>query len=201
MPPDRFLEFQHHGIVAGIDEVGRGSIAGPLVVACCVLPKEFNLSGINDSKKLSAKKREQLYNQIISTDDIVYTIVSIRPEIVDRINIFQATMFGMRRALEETCQRIDISHVLIDGNKIPRGLKIPATPVVKGDGKCLNIAAASILAKVWHDREMTRLNSIYPQFEMGTGYPTPAHKKAIKKYGLLDGIHRKSYAPCKFLTM
>ena len=155
-----------YGCFAGVDEAGRGPLCGPVCVAACILDPEAPVYGINDSKKLSEKKREALFDQIVEKA-LAYKIVFVGPDIIDRDNILNATMSGMRQAVEG----LDIvpNLVLVDGNRIPAGLTMPAQPVVKGDATSASIGAASILAKVSRDRYMLELDKQYPQYLRETG--------------------------------
>ena len=178
-------------IICGIDEAGRGPLAGPVCAACVVLPKGEVIEGVNDSKKLSEKKREALYD-VIKEQALDYSIAFASEKEIDEINILQATFLAMRRAFEGlTKVKPDIA--LIDGNGKP-GLGITERTVVKGDAKSANISAASILAKVTRDRYMLEMAEKYPQyqFEKHKGYGTKLHYEMIEKYGICE-IHRKSF--------
>ncbi|MBR0415373.1 MAG: ribonuclease HII [Clostridia bacterium] len=178
-------------VVCGIDEAGRGPLAGPVCAACVVLPKGMVLEGVNDSKKLSEKKRDALYD-VIKEQALDYGIAFASEKEIDEINILQATFLAMRRAVEKL-QKVQPDIALIDGNKTP-GLAIAERCIIKGDGKSANIAAASILAKVTRDRYMLDLAKQYPQyqFEKHKGYGTKLHYEMIEKYGVSD-IHRRSF--------
>ncbi len=183
---------EHIELVCGVDEVGRGPLAGPLVVAACIMPPLLRIKGINDSKKLSAKKREELY-KIIIKEAIDYNIVFISEEEIDNLNIYQATKKGMLEAIEGL--KTTPEHVLIDA--MPLGeLKIPHTSIIHGDALSASIAAASILAKVTRDRYMEKMDVKYPNygFKRHKGYCTKAHIEALEKYGPCK-IHRKTYSP------
>jgi len=195
-------ELRYHkkfGIVAGVDEAGRGPLAGPVVTATVILDLKKIIPGLNDSKKLSEKKREELY-EIITKEAICWEIKIVSPEIIDEINILQATLFGMEEAVLSLKVKPDLC--LIDGNKIPKKLIGFSKAVVKGDAKIASIAAASILAKVTRDRLMHKLHKKFPQynFKKNKGYPTKEHIAALDKYGILD-CHRKSYKPIQQLTL
>lgn len=179
-------------VIAGVDEVGRGPLAGPVTAAAVILDPLNIPDGMNDSKKLSAKKREGLFDQIMATAQV--SIVHVSVEEIDEINILQASLVGMVRAVDGLGQRPD--HVLIDGNKIPKGLTIPATAVVKGDAKSLSIAAASIVAKITRDRLMHELANQFPGYgwEKNAGYPTKIHQEALVKLGATPH-HRRSFGP------
>ena len=182
--------------IGGVDEVGRGPLIGNVVAACCVLPKDFKLDGLNDSKKLSEKKRDEYYNYIIE-NCIAYGIGKVSPEEIDEINIYEASRKAMMKAIEEVRKQISLEHVLVDAMPLP-DLDIPYTPIIKGDAKSISIAAASVIAKVTRDREMYELDEKYPEygFKKHKGYPTKKHIEAINAYGLIDG-YRKSYGPVK----
>jgi ribonuclease HII len=182
--------------IGGVDEVGRGPLVGNVIAACCVLPKDFYLEGLNDSKKLSEKKRDAYYNYIIE-NCIAYGIGKVSPEEIDEINIYEASRKAMMFAIEEVRKKVNLEHVLVDAMPLP-DLDIPHTPIIKGDAKSISIAAASVIAKVTRDREMYELDKKYPNygFKNHKGYPTKKHIEAINKYGLIDG-YRKTYGPVK----
>lgn len=182
--------------IGGVDEVGRGPLIGNVVAACCVLPKDFKLDGLNDSKKLTEKKRDEYYDYIIE-NCIAYGIGKVSPEEIDEINIYEASRKAMMKAIEKVRKQIDLEHVLVDAMPLPN-LDIPHTPIIKGDAKSISIAAASVIAKVTRDREMYELDKKYPLygFKNHKGYPTKKHIEAINTYGLIDG-YRKSYGPVK----
>lgn len=179
---------------AMVDECGAGPLCGDLVVAAVILDPNNPIVGLNDSKKLTEKKRELLYPQIIEKA-LDYCIIHISPKEIDKINIFQARMLGMKMAIEGL-KRVD--YAVIDGNKIPQGLVVEADYVIKGDAKIEGIGAASILAKVTRDRQMEEQAKIYPGygFEKHKGYGTKVHMDALKELGPCE-IHRFSYAPVK----
>ena len=180
--------------IGGVDEVGRGPLIGNVVAACCVLPKNFYLEGLNDSKKLSEKKRDAYYDYIIK-NCIAYGIGKVSPEEIDKINIYEASRKAMMIAIEEVRKKINLQHVLVDAMPLP-DLDIPHTPIIKGDAKSISIAAASVIAKVTRDREMYDLDEKYPMygFKSHKGYPTKKHIEAINTYGLIEG-YRKTYGP------
>ncbi len=183
-------------LIAGVDEAGRGPLAGPVCAAAVILPEDLVIEGINDSKKLTEKKREQLFDVIIESA-IAYSIEFASPDVIDEINIKQATSLAMHNAVKNLDVPADF--VIIDGNdKIP--YDIPYRYVVKGDAKSQTIAAASILAKVSRDRLMVELDKEYPEygFAKHKGYGTKVHCEAIQKYGVLP-IHRKSFMTAKVL--
>ncbi len=176
--------------VAGVDEAGRGPLAGPVYAAAVIFPKGVVIDGINDSKKLSEKKREALYD-VIKETALAYAIVSVDEKEIDEINILNAAMKAFKMALDNLPQRADFA--LLDGNHAPE-MDIPYEAVVKGDAKVQAIAAASILAKVERDRYITEMDKIYPQygFAKHKGYPTKDHKEAVAKYGP-SPIHRLTF--------
>ena len=185
------------GIIAGVDEAGRGPLAGPVVAAAVVLDLANIPAGLNDSKKLSEKQREVLFDVILKSARAV-SIASVNAETIDQINILQATMLAMRNAVHGLCLTAD--HVLIDGNRIPNHLPCPATALVKGDQHSVSIAAASIVAKVTRDRLMVNAGLVYPQFgfESHKGYGSAMkHTDAILQFGGVARLHRFSFAPLK----
>ena len=181
--------------IGGVDEVGRGPLVGPVVAACCVLPKDFVLEGLTDSKKLTEKKRNVFFDYI-KDNCICYGIGIVEPEIIDEVNIYQATKIAMKQAISKVEEQIDLEHVLIDA--MPLDLDIPTTSIIKGDSKSISIAAASVLAKVTRDSMMYELDKKYPQYGYAShkGYPTKKHLEAIHKYGLIEG-YRKTYGPVR----
>lgn len=176
--------------VCGIDEAGRGPLAGPVCAAACILPQDLQIEGLNDSKKLSAKKREALYD-VITEQAIAWAVCLIDEARIDEINILQATFEAMRGAVGKLSVLPD--YCLVDGNRDP-GLGLPTLTVVKGDAKCATVAAASILAKVTRDRLMVEYDRLYPGygFAVHKGYGTKAHYAAIDKLGLCP-IHRRTF--------
>ena len=176
--------------VCGIDEAGRGPLAGPVYAAAVILPKGHIVEGVNDSKKISEKKRELLIDKIIS-ECVCYSVGVATEQEIDELNILQATFLAMRRAVDGLTVKPDIA--LIDGNKKP-GLDIAQWDIVKGDSKSASIAAASIIAKVSRDRYMLEMAEKYPeyQFEKHKGYGTKLHYEMIEKYGV-SPIHRKTF--------
>ena len=178
--------------IGGVDEVGRGPLIGPVVTACVILPKDFVLEGLTDSKKLTEKKREQYYQYIV--DHALSVSIGIKSaEVIDKVNIYEATKLAMYEAIEKSS--IMPEHVLIDAMKLEQ-LEIPSTSIIKGDAKSITIAAASVIAKVTRDRMMIELDKEYPMygFKSHKGYPTKKHVEAILKYGLIDG-YRKTFKP------
>ena len=190
-------ELEKEGIqyIGGVDEVGRGPLIGPVVAACCVLPADFHLEGLTDSKKLSEKKREKFYDYI-KEHALAYGIGEVSPERIDEVNIYQATKEAMHMAIKQVQDQLTLEHVLIDA--MPLELDIPSTSIIKGDAKSISIAAASVLAKVTRDRMMIELDQKYPMYGFAShkGYPTKKHIEAIHQYGLIDG-YRKTYGPIK----
>ena len=180
--------------VCGCDEAGRGPLCGPVVAAAVILPTDLIIEGLDDSKKLTEKKREKLFD-IIKEKAIAYAIAEASPEEIDEINILNASMLAMRRAVEALPVKADFA--LIDGN-CSRGFEIKTETVVKGDAKSYSIAAASILAKVTRDRGCIELDREYPMYGIAKhkGYPTKDHMDAVRKYGPAP-IHRRSFL--KFL--
>lgn len=179
--------------IAGVDEAGRGPLAGPLVVSAVIFEKKAQIPIVNDSKKLTAKQREFLYDQIISAAR-KYSIIELNEEEIDSLNILQATHKGMRMAVKEL---EIVQFALIDGLPVPN-MPAKSKAIVKGDAKSASIAAASILAKVYRDRLMDKYAESYPQygFENNKGYGTSKHFEALKKYGV-SSIHRKTFEPVK----
>jgi len=182
------------GLVAGVDEVGRGPLIGDVVTAAVILDPEKRIEGLRDSKKLSEKKRESLATQI-REEAIAFAIGRASPLEIDELNILHATMLAMKRAVESLPVAADSA--LIDGNRLP-DLNIPSKFVIKGDDTYACIAAASILAKVERDADMRELDLQFPEygFAKHKGYPTKAHLEAIQKFGILDA-HRRSFGPVK----
>lgn len=181
---------QGYNLVCGIDEAGRGPLAGPVCAACVVLPKGYVIDGVNDSKKLSEKKREMLYDKIIN-ECVDYSIAIADEKEIDEINILNATFLAMRRAVDGLKTKPDVA--LVDGNKDPQ-LDIVSKTIVKGDAKSASIAAASILAKVTRDRFMLEMAEKYPQycFEKHKGYPTKLHYEMLDNFGPCE-IHRQTF--------
>lgn len=176
--------------VCGTDEAGRGPLAGPVVAAACILPEGLVIDGLDDSKKLSEKKRERLYGEICEKA-LAWSVAMSTPAEIDEINILEASLLAMRRAIDSLSVKPDF--VLVDGN-IDRGFQIPAKAVIGGDGISQSIAAASILAKVTRDRLCAELDEKYPQYGFAAhkGYPTKAHKLAVYEYGPCPE-HRRSF--------
>lgn len=177
--------------ICGVDEAGRGPLAGPVCAAAVILPEDLVIEGLNDSKKLTEKKREALFG-IIKQKAICYCIAFASVSEIEEYNILGATFIAMNRAIEGLECKAD--YALIDGNRLPRDIKIPAQTVVKGDSKSASIAAASILAKVTRDRFMLEYDKKYPEYSFAAhkGYGTKAHYEAIKAHGICE-IHRPSF--------
>lgn len=177
--------------ICGVDEAGRGPLAGPVFTAAVILPKDYEIIGLNDSKKLTEKKRNLLFDEIIE-HALAYSIQNVEHDVIDNINILNATMLGMKNAVEGLSIKPDI--VYIDGNKIPQGLMVPAEFVIKGDATSASIAAASILAKVSRDRYMQLMDKKYPQycFAKHKGYGTKLHYEKLREFGPSE-IHRMTF--------
>jgi ribonuclease HII len=186
--------WQPLGLVAGVDEAGRGPLAGPVVAAAVILDDVQPIRGVNDSKKLSPTRREALFDEI-RAKALCCCIAEATVEEIDELNILQATMLAMRRAVEGL--RLKPSQVLVDGNRLPV-LKVPAQAIVKGDAKVASIAAASILAKVHRDRLCLQLHQAYPHygFDAHKGYPTADHLAALAQHGACPQ-HRRSFGPVR----
>ncbi len=181
--------------IAGVDEAGRGPLVGSVVAAAVILDPNNPIEGLNDSKKLSEKKREKLFIEI-QEKALAWAIAEASAAEIDEHNILQASLLAMRRAVEALS--IQPEHVLVDGNKIPQGLAMSCDAVVGGDALHPEISAASILAKVTRDRQMVEMDQKYPQFGFAKhkGYPTKAHFEAIALHGVIDE-HRRSFGPVK----
>ena len=190
---ERNLYLNGVNYIAGVDEVGRGPLIGPVVSACVILPKDFIPEGLTDSKKLSEHKRDYFYN-VIKENALGIGIGIVSPEEIDEINIYEASKKSMMLAIESCNHKIN--HVLIDAMKLD--LDIPSTSIIKGDIKSISISAASVIAKVTRDKMMYELDNKYPMYGFANhkGYPTKKHIEAIHKYGLIDG-YRKTYGPVK----
>ena len=190
-------ELREKGIsfIAGVDEVGRGPLVGPVVAACVVLPEQFNLDGLTDSKKLSEKKRDFFFEEIKRVAlGIGVGIISEKK--IDEVNIYEATKLAMKEAINDCLNNCKIEHILIDA--MPLELDIPTTSIIKGDLKSITISAASVIAKVTRDRMLDELDEKFPMydFKKNKGYPTKKHLAAIEEYGVLPE-HRRSYGPVK----
>ncbi|WP_050697962.1 ribonuclease HII [Anaeromassilibacillus senegalensis] len=179
-----------YAVICGIDEAGRGPLAGPVFAAAVILPDHHGIEGLNDSKKLSEKKRELLFDEIIKTA-VSYSVAFATEQEIDEINILQATFLAMKRACDGLAVRPDFA--LVDGNRMPP-LDVPAQTVIKGDALSANIAAASILAKVSRDRLLCELDKLYPEYQFAKhkGYGTKLHVELLKQYGPCP-IHRRTF--------
>ena len=180
--------------IAGTDEAGRGPLYGPVVAACVILPRDFKLEGLNDSKKLTEKKRNEYYNYLI--ENVIYGVGIVYSKEIDEINIYEASRKAMKKAIEEVRKQTKVQYVLTDA--MPIELDIPVKPIIKGDAKSITIAAASVIAKVTRDKMMYEIDQKHPEygFKNHKGYPTKKHLEAINKYGLIEG-YRKTYGPVK----
>lgn len=188
------FSFDAPGLVAGVDEAGRGPLAGPVVAAAVILDDLRPIKGLNDSKKLTALRREKLFDEI-RAQALCCSIAEASVQEIDELNILQATLLAMRRAVEGL--RLKPQKVLVDGNRLPV-LKVPCEAIVKGDSKIKAISAASILAKVHRDRLCLQLHAAHPAygFDVHKGYPTPTHLAALQSHGACDA-HRRSFAPVR----
>lgn len=190
------LQAQGYPLIAGLDEVGRGPLAGPVVAACVILDANNLPEGLDDSKRLTATKRSKLFDAIMDRA-LAITLCSLSADSIDTSNILAASLSAMKRCVDALPIRAD--YALIDGNKTPAGLPCPAQTLVKGDQRSLTIAAASIIAKVTRDRMMERAGQIHPAYglEKHAGYGTALHRQAIEDQGPVRGLHRYSFAPIK----
>jgi ribonuclease HII len=190
------LSFDAPGLVAGVDEAGRGPLAGPVVAAAVILDELNPIKGLNDSKKLGPRTRERLFDEI-RAKALCCSIAQASVEEIDALNILQATLLAMRRAVEGL--RLKPAKVLVDGNRLPV-LRVPAEAIVQGDAKVKAISAASILAKVQRDRLCLELHALHPLygFDLHKGYPTAAHLAALREHGACVH-HRRSFAPVRKL--
>ena len=190
-----FKPADHTGYIAGVDEAGRGPLAGPVYAAAVILDPEAIPAGLNDSKKLSARRRESLA-LLIRSQALAWCVASASVEEIDTLNILQATMLAMRRACEGLALQPD--QILVDGNRVPQGLAVPAQAIVKGDATIAAISAASILAKTARDADCDRLHALYPQyaFKQHKGYGTALHLQRLQEFGP-SPAHRRSFAPVR----
>lgn len=193
---ERALYEQGYARLAGIDEAGRGPLAGPVVAAACILPRRALICGIDDSKKLTALERSILYDALLKLEDIDYAIGVVSAETIDRINILQATFEAMRIAL--AALKVSADYLLVDGNQLIPKVLIPGKAIIKGDALSQSIAAASILAKKTRDDLMQDYHKLWPEygFSQHKGYPTQKHLAALEHFGP-SPIHRLSFAPLK----
>lgn len=184
-------------LIAGVDEVGRGPLVGPVVAAAVILPENYHLEGLNDSKKLSEKKRDKFYD-ILMQDAIAIGIGEISAEKIDEVNIYEASKLAMKKALNNL--KVKPEHVLIDA--MPLDLEVPSTSIIHGDALSLSIAAASVIAKVTRDRMMYELHEKYPEyhFDKHKGYPTKLHLECLQKFGPLKN-YRFTYKPVRDLIV
>lgn len=192
---EKELRNEGFSFVAGVDEAGRGPLAGPVVAAAVIFLDYTKVPQVFDSKQLKEKTRDELFELLTHSDDIIYAFAEVDNNEIDRINILQATHLAMRTAVDKLSQKPDF--VLIDGNPV-KSMHYPNKSVVKGDAKCAAISAASIIAKVHRDRLMCKYAELYPEygFEIHKGYGTAAHLAAIQQYGPCP-IHRKTFSPIK----
>ncbi len=184
-----------YATIAGVDEAGRGPLAGPVVAVCCSLGKNLRIEGIDDSKKLSPKKREEIYQILSNHPDVSYSVGIVDAAVIDRVNIYQATIRAMLEAIDGMSRKPD--YVIVDGMNLPHS-NIVTEKVVKGDALSLSVGAASIMAKVIRDGIMTKFHERWPcyNFIKHKGYPTAEHIRALKEYGFCE-IHRASFEPVK----
>jgi ribonuclease HII len=194
MGAKKAIRLKHHPGAAGVDEAGRGPLAGPVFAAAVILPPNFRCPGLNDSKQVDPEKREELAERIKAK--AIWSVASADVEEIDRLNILWASMEAMRRALLGLPEAPPLAY--IDGNRLPPNLHVFAEPIVDGDAKLACIAAASILAKTERDRHMRELCRQYPQYGFGKhfGYSTPEHLAALKEHGPCP-LHRRSFARCR----
>lgn len=192
---EKELYKENYKLIGGVDEVGRGPLVGPVVAACCVLPEDFYLEGLTDSKKLSEKKRDTFF-EYIKEHAIAYGIGVVSPERIDEINIYEASREAMIIAIKEVQKQIPLEVVLVDA--MPLNIDIKSISIIHGDALSISIAAASVIAKVTRDKMMYELDEKYPEYGFAShkGYPTKKHIEAINKYGLIEG-YRKTYGPVK----
>lgn len=190
---ERDLRSKGYTLIGGVDEVGRGPLVGPVVAACVILPEEFHLEGLTDSKKLSEAKRDYFFEEI-KRQAISYGVGIVSEKRIDEINIYQATKEAMKEAIRKCNPKPE--YVLTDAMKLD--LDVPVTPIIKGDLKSITISAASVIAKVTRDKMLYELDKKYPMYDFrnNVGYPTKKHLDAIEKYGIIDE-HRRSYGPVK----
>ncbi len=194
---EKELYSEGYEFIAGTDEAGRGPLAGPVVAAAVILPKNTIITGVNDSKQLTEKKRNVLFD-IINEKALAVGVAFIDNKKIDEINILEASRLAMMEAIKKL--KIKAQYVLSDA--MPMNIDVPVKPIIKGDALSESIAAASIIAKVTRDRYMDEMDKIYPEygFKKHKGYPTKAHIEAIKKYGITD-IHRKTFKPIKTMLI
>lgn len=186
-------------VIVGVDEAGRGPLCGPVVAAACILPRTYINEKINDSKKLSEKKRELLYDEIIN-NALSYGVGIVDSKRIDKINIYEATKEAMHLAISQL--KVDYDLILTDAMKL-KDEKVDVIDIIKGDAKCQCIAAASIIAKVTRDRILLDMDQKHPEygFKSHKGYGTKKHVEAIKEHGIIDGFYRETYEPIKSLLL
>ena len=191
---EKELYKQNINIIGGTDEAGRGPLYGPVVAACVVLPKDFKLEGLNDSKKLTEKKRNIYYDYLI--ENVIYGVGIVDAKRIDEINIYEASREAMKIAIENVRKQVKLEYVLTDA--MPIDLDIPVLPIIKGDAKSITIAAASVIAKVTRDKMLYEIDEKHPEygFKNHKGYPTKKHLEAINENGLID-VYRLTYGPVK----
>lgn len=191
------LELKHSALIGGVDEAGRGPLAGAVYAAAVILPPSYHLPGLKDSKKLSPSQRERL-SRAISEQAVSFAIAKATVAEIENLNILQASLLAMSRAITQL--EPQPTYILIDGNQLPAQLPCPARAIIKGDATIACISAASILAKVARDAEMLLLDQIYPcyDFKHNKGYGTKTHLEALRRYGY-SPIHRKNFAPIKYM--
>ena len=191
---EKDLQAKGINIIGGTDEAGRGPLYGPVVAACVVLPQGFKLEGLNDSKKLSEKKRNIFYDYIVK--NTIYGIGIVSPEEIDKINIYEASRKAMVEAIRKVQRQIPLEYVLSDA--MPIDIDVPVMPIIKGDAKSASIAAASVIAKVTRDRILYEIDKKHPEygFKNHKGYPTKKQIETINKYGLIEK-KKKTYGPIK----
>ena len=196
---EKSLYAKGYNLIVGCDEAGRGPLCGPVVCAACILPPNYKNEEINDSKKVSEKKREKLF-EIIKRDAVAYAIICISPQEIDTINIYEASRKGMQDAIEAL--NVKPEYILTDAMPLKKFQDIPQEALIKGDAKAINIAAASILAKVTRDKILEEYDRLYPQYEFKKhkGYPTKKHLELLDTYGPIKEIYRYSYGPVKKFT-
>ncbi|MBD3257691.1 ribonuclease HII [candidate division GN15 bacterium] len=190
---ERLMYEKGYRAVCGVDEAGRGPLAGPVVAAAVVIPEDFELDGLTDSKKLSCAQRNDIFEAIVELN-LPCAIGIVDHETIDRVNILKASLIAMRKAIGDLKTRPDV--VLVDGNQSIPGLRQPQFAIVGGDYRCKSIAAASVMAKVTRDRIMEKYEALYPAFSFAThkGYPTANHLRELREHGPTE-IHRRSYRP------
>jgi ribonuclease HII len=194
---DRRVRKKGYSKIAGVDEAGRGPLAGPVVAASCIIKEEMFFEGVNDSKLLTPEKRDSLFDTLSNHPTVLYGIGIVDVETIDEINILQATLLAMKKALAQLPESPD--YILVDGNVALTFKSIPVQTQVKGDQSSQSVAAASILAKVTRDRIMREYHSKYPhfRFDKHKGYATSEHLELLSKYGPISGLHRKTFEPIK----